>query len=146
MSENSIFYGIIENGTLTDLKNALTIYQINAKDEEGMSLLAWACVAGSKQKVSYLLGQGANPNIKCHDGRTPLMYAASNNHPDIIRMLLKAGADSKIGDKSGWTAETWADIYWNDKSKFLLREHRKGRLLSQAPKGKRPHNDKDHSR
>ena len=146
MSENGALYDIIEKGTLADLKQALETYKINTKDEEGMSLLAWACVAGAKQKVSFLLAQGANPNIKCNDGRTPLMYAASNDYPEIIRVLLKAGADPKIGDKTGWTAETWADVLWNEKSKFVLREHRKGRLLSQAPKGKRPHNDKDHSR
>ena len=146
MSENSQFYNLIEFGTLTDLNNALTVYRVNAQDEEGMSLLAWACVAGKKQKVAYLLEQGADPNIKCNDGRTPLMYAASNDYPEIIRVLLKAGANPKISDKTGWTAEVWADVLWNEKCKFVLREHRKGRLLSQAPKGKRPHNDKDHSR
>ena len=146
MNANSQFYNLIESGTLTDLNNALTVYRVNAQDEEGMSLLAWACVAGAKQKVSFLLAQGANPNIKCNDDRTPLMYAASNDYPEIIQMLLKAGANPKIEDKSGWTAETWADVLWNEKSKFVLREHRKGRLLSQAPKRVPSGQHKSHSR
>ena len=146
MSENGALYDIIEKGTLADLKQALETYKINTKDEEGMSLLAWACVAGKKQKVTYLLEQGADPNIKCNDGRTPLMYAASNDYPEIIRVLLRAGADPKIGDKTGWTAEAWADVLWNEKSKFVLREHRKGRLLSQAPKRVPSGQHKSHSR
>ena len=137
MRENSTLYNIIVNGSMDDLKQTLPTLKINTKDEEGMSLLAWACVAGKKQKVVYLLEHGANPNIKCKDGMTPLMYAASNDHPGIIKSLLKAGANPKLGDKSGWTAEIWADVYWNDKSKFVLREHRKN-IAYQKPKGLSP--------
>ena len=133
MNENSVFYNIIVNGNMDDLKQTLTTTKVNTKDEEGMSLLAWACICGQQQKVVYLLEQGANPNIQCKEGMTPLMYAASNDHPDIINTLLKAGANPKLGDKSGWTAETWADVYWNDKSKFVLREHRKN-IAYQKPK------------
>ena len=133
MSEKSALYNIIVNGSMEDLKQTLPTLKINTKDEEGMSLLAWACVAGKKQKVVYLLEHGANPNIKCKDGMTPLMYAASNDHPGIIKSLLKAGANPKLGDKSGWTAETWADVFWNDKSKFVLRKHRKT-VAYQKPK------------
>lgn len=128
-----MFYNIIEKGNLSDLKGALKIYNVNAQDEEGMTLLAWACISGSKRKVSYLLEQGANPNIICNEGRTPLMYAASNDFPEVIKLLLTAGADPKIGDKSGWTAETWADLFWNEKSKFVLREHRK-KITYQHPR------------
>ena len=145
MSENSPFYNIVETGDLSELKKALEIYQINAKDEEGMSLLSWACVAGKRKMVSYLLENGANPNIKCKEGRTPLIYAACNNHPMIVKALLKAGANPKLGDKSGWTAETWADIYWNEKTKFILREHRKS-VAYQKPKRRPSSRSRIHSR
>ena len=58
MSENGAFYDIIEAGSLADLKQALEIHKINAKDEEGMSLLAWACVAGVKRKSYLFVGTG----------------------------------------------------------------------------------------
>ena len=80
MRENSTLYNIIVNGSMDDLKQTLPTLKINTKDEEGMSLLAWAAIDGSKRKVIFLLEHGANPNIKCKEGMTPLMYAASHNH------------------------------------------------------------------
>ncbi len=145
MSENSTLYNIIVNGSMDDLKKTLPTLKINTKDEDGMSLLAWAAIDGSNKKVAFLLENGANPNIKCNEGMTPLMYAASHNHPDIIRTLLKAGANPEIGDKSGWTAETWADIYWNEKAKFVLREHRKT-VAYQKPFRIPKQNENNHSR
>jgi ankyrin repeat protein len=37
-------------------------------------------------------------------GFTPLIIAAYNNQGEIVRILLQAGADSSIGDRSGNTA------------------------------------------
>ncbi|KAI9918369.1 hypothetical protein PsorP6_011737 [Peronosclerospora sorghi] len=43
------------------------------------------------EKVSaatLLLQKGANPNAKDRDGRTPLHWAARNNHVDVVRLFL----------------------------------------------------------
>lgn len=125
MDEDSALLKLIEYGSLSDLKKALRIYQVDARDNNEMTLLAWAAIKGDEKKVSYLLQNGANPNIQNKDGMTPLMYAASNNHTNIVKCLLDANADPHIGDISGWTAETWASVTWSEKSRLLLRAYRK---------------------
>ncbi|MES9849857.1 MAG: ankyrin repeat domain-containing protein, partial [Candidatus Thiodiazotropha sp.] len=42
-------------------------------------------------------------------GYSSLMLAASNNHPAIIDLLIKAGADiNQVEMTQGWTALIWA--------------------------------------
>jgi ankyrin repeat protein len=47
---------------------------------------------------------GADPNIKTQkEERTALFDAVEAGHPDIVRMLLKAGADPDVQDICGFT-------------------------------------------
>ncbi|XP_065910853.1 uncharacterized protein [Dysidea avara] len=50
-------------------------------------------------------GFNANADIKITDnwGRTPLMMAARNNHPEVVKMLVDKGADLNARDKDGDT-------------------------------------------
>ena len=49
-------------------------------------------------------------NIDSQDdkGATPLILAASNNHPKVVEFLLQKGADASIKDNSGKNALDWA--------------------------------------
>jgi ankyrin repeat protein len=53
--------------------------------------------------VKKFIEYGANINEKTN-GLTPLMYAARYNQVEIIKILLKKGADVKVKDDKGFTA------------------------------------------
>ena len=46
----------------------------------GETALHIAASHNHAEMVEYLLSRGADINIQCKDGRTPLMYAAANNN------------------------------------------------------------------
>ena len=62
-----------------------------------------ASLIGDTSAVVKLLDNGANPNIRDENGRTPLIEAAFGGHSDVVATLLRSGADPNIGDRDGWT-------------------------------------------
>ena len=69
---------------------------------------------GSPQAVQAAIANGADVNARDNDGVTALMYAAeSNQNPDVVATLLKAGADILAKDSKphwGGTALLWAAV------------------------------------
>ena len=54
-------------------------------------------MANSPEVISILLKAGAKLDDKDPSGRTPLMWAAWQNHnPKVVMVLLNAGADGKL--------------------------------------------------
>lgn len=53
---------------------------------------------GDRPALELLLAQGNNPDIRDHSNRTPLMQA---NSPEIVNLLIKAGADINAIDDYG---------------------------------------------
>lgn len=45
-----------------------------------------------------LLEEGANPNSKDDDGKTPLLWATQNRHAKVVMLLLEDGADPSLKD------------------------------------------------
>lgn len=59
-------------------------------------------------KVRELLAQGANPDARDEDGRTPLFSAVLGNSVGLLGLLLESGCDVNARDKSGFTALAFA--------------------------------------
>ena len=76
-----------------------------AEVKNGVSLLNIAIRNGHIKIASILLELGANVNSISGDrGNTPLMDAAAEANIEIMRKLIKAGADLNLKSKSGQTA------------------------------------------
>lgn len=75
---------------------------VNATNGDGFSVLFAAVLnalsSGTSSLVAMLLGAGASPQV----GQSPLRPAVLFGHPEIVRMLLDAGADpNRTGDRQG---------------------------------------------
>jgi ankyrin repeat protein len=57
---------------------------------------------GTSQSVQAAISKGADVNARDKYDRTPLMYAAEYNpNPEVITVLLTAGANAKAKDNEG---------------------------------------------
>ncbi|KAK6140445.1 hypothetical protein DH2020_025829 [Rehmannia glutinosa] len=73
----------------------------NAKTEDEITPLLSAVAAGSLTCLELLIKAGATVNVTA-GGATPLHIAADGGNPEIIKCLLKAGADPDAIDEDGW--------------------------------------------
>lgn len=74
--------------------------------------LAHALDAGDALRVAWLLRHGADANHPNLLGEPPLHQAIRNQEPDLVSLLLDAGARLDARDASGWTAlmkAAWAN-------------------------------------
>ncbi|PSC04415.1 hypothetical protein SLNSH_14420 [Alsobacter soli] len=81
-----------------------------------LTLLMWAAghandapEADGVQTVQLILSKGVPLDEADDRGRTALMSAAELGHAEIVRVLLKAGANPALRDKEGKTAADLAD-------------------------------------
>ena len=65
---------------------------------------------GDRAAALRLLSTGAKPNVPGADGTTALMWAASNDDPELVRALIRAGADVKAKNHFGTSALAEAAI------------------------------------
>jgi ankyrin repeat protein len=97
---------------------------VDAADSHGWTPLMYAAVNGHAGFVQLLLEKGANVNARDKKGRTPLLLAATYaDHPEVLRALLKAGADPRATDARNRTAEALATKRGHTQCAALLREH-----------------------
>ena len=76
----------------------------NAAQTSGLTPLMTAARTGSVAVVQALLGHGAEVNAATAETRsTALMWAVAEPHPDVVRVLLDAGADPRASTFKGFT-------------------------------------------
>ena len=105
---------------------------VNTTDRDGTSLLAIAARTGNLELLGFLLDNHGSLERSNRYGDTPLLLAVSQNHGEVVRRLVKAGANI---NPAGWTPLHYA-IYGNrlDLAQFLV-EHG-AKLDLRAPNGR----------
>jgi ankyrin repeat protein len=73
---------------------------LNAHSGEGLTMLWCAAAEGNDELLDFLLRKGADPNLQCRSGVTPLMAAQTVG---ALNALLKAGANPNVQDNEGET-------------------------------------------
>lgn len=68
-----------------------------------------AIASGDAEAVVQRLAEGADPNGRDPNGRTPLMAAAQTGNEAVVRVLLAAGADRTLRDRDGLGAADHAE-------------------------------------
>ena len=105
-------------GDMDLLKTTLAKPNVDVNEQTGYgeTVLFQACYDGEYEAAKLLVEAKANVNIITGEKHTCLMQAAywgpDHGHKDdaikIVKILLDAGADPKVGDKGGNTAAEFA--------------------------------------
>ncbi|KAF9907194.1 Glycerophosphocholine phosphodiesterase, partial [Lobosporangium transversale] len=86
--------------------------------------LSIACRLGHVEVAKLLIHNGANLDAQDEDGESCLIIAAKNaieNHPEVIKVLLAAGANPNVYDFSSWSPHEYAVFAANNACAALLR-------------------------
>ena len=95
------------------------VKKLNAETSYGSPLMA-ATYKGYVSIVSLLLNHKVNPNLTDEQGTTAAHYAVLIKNYDIIEQLVKANADFTLKNKSGKSAEDYANTINDEKINMLL--------------------------
>lgn len=82
--------------------------QASAVDQSGVPLISVAAQEGDVDTMLALIDLGADIESTDRVSRSPLMYAARSENPQVIDALLDAGADMSVRDQLGNEALAWA--------------------------------------
>ena len=83
-------------GTLDLVKRLIAMgFDVNARDREGLGPLQNAAFEGKEEIAEHLLDQGARMDVSA-SVRNPLFGAVISRSPEIARLLLDRGIDSKV--------------------------------------------------
>jgi hypothetical protein len=88
--------------------SASNLIRINDVDAEGTPPLVYASCFGHREVVLSLLNAGAAVDGQDRNQWTALMWAITNRHKDIAKILLDHGASTEIKSSSGRTALDFA--------------------------------------
>jgi ankyrin repeat protein len=89
-------------------------YGVNAKNENGETILCGALSVKCESVVRLLISAGANVNEPSGELKnTPLMYSVRGCQANITSLLLSHGADKKVSNKQGDTALVHALLYYH---------------------------------
>ncbi|VDO05199.1 unnamed protein product [Rodentolepis nana] len=90
----------VETGTREEILEHLSKKEFFEHDSDNNTLLHYACLAGNLSAVKVLIEVGFYVNANNVDGHTPLCDAAANGSEEIIKALLRGGAN--VNPPSYW--------------------------------------------
>ncbi|MES2659404.1 MAG: ankyrin repeat domain-containing protein [Verrucomicrobiota bacterium] len=77
-------------------------FSAGTKDGKGDSALHAAAANGAQGAADFLLNRGLSVDLRGGSERTPLMAAVMANQTEIVRWLLRQGADPRLKDAEGF--------------------------------------------
>ncbi|EUB64543.1 Ankyrin repeat and SOCS box protein [Echinococcus granulosus] len=83
----------VETGTREEVLQHLSQPNLIEHDPDNNTLLHYACLAGNLSAVNVLIEAGFYVNANNVDGHTPICDAAANGSVEIIRALIRGGAN-----------------------------------------------------
>lgn len=86
----------------------------NLRTDKGVSPLALAVSLGWADGAALLLERGARVNDPDSTGETPLIAAVHQRSLELVRLLIKGGADPLRADNSGRNARDYAELMGKD--------------------------------
>ncbi len=104
MTANSWFGAIRDEDVAVMKKMTGGGFDDKTLDGNGSSGLHVAADHGSMEAGEFLLNRGFSVDQKSEGGRTPLMHAVLANQPEMVKWLLRQGADPKLKDNEGFIA------------------------------------------
>jgi len=75
---------------------------MDCRDDDGWTALMWSVSEGLVDATSQLLASRASADVHDTQGMTPLMLAAVSGKPNLVNMLLKAGARVQLEHVNEW--------------------------------------------
>ena len=123
-NENNALFAVAKSRSLSRLKQLVAKgANIHHTNFDGESLLHVAASQGDMRMVQYLLGQGANVNVKTSKNWLPIHHAIRFNHPVVANYLIAhhAGLWSKTTD--GFSALDFAARSKNTRIKAIAKRY-----------------------
>ena len=109
---------------------------LDIRDSWGLSPLLWALEQETWDIAKWLIEAGADPNLpsehlKKHN-ETPMIMAAMKGRFDLVKLLMKAGAELDTEDRNGKTASMHARAQGYFNIPLAIHAERERRRLKQA--------------
>ena len=102
------------DGDLNVVRNELeNRVSVNAKAECGLTPLHVATLFDQLATIDMLLSDGADVSLTDGEGNTALHMAAFLGHTDIVRALLKVGADPAVRNHLGFSSVDNVAVKWS---------------------------------
>ena len=89
----------------------------------GLTMLMTATSGGHASLLDMLLERSASVDMQNSSGNSALTCAALSDKPDLVRRLLRAGADTRLCSLKGYTALQFAEGEGHDECALAIKEH-----------------------